>query len=352
MKVGLYSLSCLASAIRHDSSFQPVENMEKYVIVFDAGSSGTRATAYKFEKTPLGWAHVPMGKPMSFSSEVNLAKDDIDNVRDSFSELTASSKEGICGNAECGTNVVVLIDGTGGMRDITTSDQHLRMDLAKSIVGRAFPVVETAVIDGDTEARYMSRAIKELVGGVPVVIDLGGASIQAVRTSDSQGGSWQGGGMNMFYYSHITPEVMHYCINDFHECSLLVMQGIMKDSHSSNDISDWFRLMAKLFLRDYRTYLVSGFMYTAMDIGLMKRGDNMVYHTVREIRAAAENACRVGSEASKFTGRPRCFDGVYIYHLLTQVFGYRMDDTVTFMAAGEDGSPASWSLGAAIDRLG
>ena len=155
--------------------------------------------------------------------------------------------------------------------------------------------------------------------------------------------------MDMFYYSHITPESMHYCINDFVTCSMLVMSGITSEKRS--DVVKWFQLMRQLSLREDPTYLASGFVYVARDLGLIPQGAHQSTCRIEDIKNAAKRACEISKLASPTTGRPRCFDAVYIYHLLRHIFRFQLNDKVTFIAASKDGTPATWSLGAAVDRI-
>ena len=278
----------------------------QWVVVYDSGSSGTRATVYRFQRGTLP----SYAKQITTSKAISAIDHSL--TKPTLDELSYAALGAITGGQ---AKVKCFFGATAGMRNLAPGDIHIRLSIARSVILEQCGKSPVYVIDGETEAQYILSAVTAMVGGSPCVADLGGQSLQIAHRQSLK--SFPRGGLN-FAKSRV--KALH-CFKDFAICSRAVRK--------LTRFMTWKKVTPR---PNY--YLTSGFVYVARLIGLP-----IETQSVAEVEEAAVSACnRMKS----------CFEAVYIYRLLRDVLNLEKHTSVTFLAKVED-IPATWSLGAALE---
>lgn len=344
------------------------------VIIFDAGSSGTRM--YIYAKSGHNYTtefsnknKIPLA---SFANDPSTAYTAIDDLLDK----AKASGENI-------DNIPMYIYATAGMRYIPADQQGAIYDNIRSHISeQGYQLKTTETISGDDEGLYGWVSLNYLthnLGGEVTngALDLGGASTQitfettakyANKTFTYNGKSYYvfaksflGMGQDKAYdgitstlvarqscfpKSYWTTELTggHTYEYDFKACSKLTKRYAKANGYNLSRVEK-----IKKHSNASEFYAFSGYFYAADYFGYTGSS------TLNEIEKQTNKACSTDwSNFSKIHGLDqytplKCFDSAYLYGLLNH-YGFDDDDNIIFKDE-ISGTGIDWTLGVAIKIL-
>ncbi|KAJ3684287.1 hypothetical protein LUZ61_013451 [Rhynchospora tenuis] len=378
---------------------------ETYVVVFDAGSTGTRVHVFRFDE--------------------NIDLLQIDGQLEIYAKVTPGLSSYADNPQQAANSIVPLLKKAvkavpKNFRSHTPVELGVRRLFNSSSL--LYEKEWVNVITGTQEGTYMWVTMNYFLGNLGNqysktvgVIDLGGASVQmaygvsaqAAKNAPNTGEQYitkhhfKGNNYYLYVHSYLRygkdaarAEIMKYTNDSVNYCLISGYNGIYKyngavyharsSSSGSNykkckqNVLEALNVNAKCEVKNCtfngvwnggggagqdKLYLASAFYYLASDCNLIDNNAESGEITPADIKRAAITACSLSSMEEARKKYPKawtsnlpylCMDLVYQYTLLKKGFGLNRDKEVTVISKvkyGDFYAKAEWPLGSAIETV-
>ncbi|KAJ4807369.1 Ectonucleoside triphosphate diphosphohydrolase 5 [Rhynchospora pubera] len=379
------------------------KSSETYVVIFDAGSSGTRVHLFRFDE--------------------NIDLLQIDGQLEIYAKVSPGLSTYAENPQEAASSIVPLLEkAVNAIPENLRSQTPVKLGV-RSLFSNSLLLYEkewVLVLSGTQEGTYMWVAMNYLLGHLGEeysqtvgIIDLGGASVQmayaisaqaaenAPRTGEQYITEHHLKGTNYYLYVHSylsygqdaaraeilksTNDSVNYCILSGYN-GTYIYNGAIYNTRSSSSGSNYkkcktnvlkaLNVNAKCEVKNCtfngvwnggggagqdKLYLASAFFYVASDDNIIDRNAQSGELTPAEFKRAAISACALSSLEEAHAKYPNfwssnlpylCMDLVYQYTLLTTGFGLSDEKEVTVIDKVKYGDfyvEAKWPLGNAIE---
>eukprot|EP00891_Asterochloris_glomerata_P009175 jgi/Astpho2/9175/fgenesh1_pm.00137_%23_2_t len=337
------------------------EGSEKYAVVMDAGSTGSRVHVYKFLEND-GVLELQSDTFEQLKPGLSSYPDDPQKAAESLQPLLDKALATVPASLQATTPI--MLGATAGLRLLPEGKADKILDAVRKWLGQfAFNLDKKSgvtILDGSAEGAFAWLTLNYLLGhlGKPesqtmAAIDLGGGSVQeAFALSDAQAKaapdplyvtSLSGGGRSYHVYVH---SYLGYGL----------MAGRAATSCSFAGAWGGGQLPKAFYVSSY-------FWDRALEAEIIT-DDNAVSWklTADDLKEAADKACKASlkelkalfPDASDEQAPFMCLDLSFCHTLLTQGFKVASDTDVTLVKRikyKEQEVEAAWPLGAAIDLL-
>ncbi|XP_075237277.1 ectonucleoside triphosphate diphosphohydrolase 5-like [Lycorma delicatula] len=373
-------------------------NHNKYVVIFDAGSTGTRAVGFLFRK---GKSRLKLVKSFTEELKPGLSSYHKNPGRclETMIPLMEKAKSFVPFDERKRT--LLVLKATAGVRLLTESEiTGLRETVLNLFKLSHFATTDRSfrIIDGATEAFYAWYAVNFLLGYLydgyqkyAAVLELGGGSTQ-IAFVPTNPESIKCNSDNCFRETLINGKKITVYIQSYKHLGLnssrkgvLNIDNVREETKINNECinpkiknHDWTytgvtyslsgpangvisiekcNAIVRKYIKSQNVYLptelsdikltaFSNFYGLATEAGIFEKSVKMAETTVGAYQTAASEACKHLNEHYPFL----CMDLTIIYFLLVDGYGLRPDKKITLLKKINE-HEVSWTLGASIDVL-